>query len=188
MSDHDHIERIRRGDREAFAFLVNRYKAPAYSIALKILKNPGNAEEVVQEAFVRAFHSIKQFREECKFSTWLYRIVYNTSISQIRKNRTSDVSLEDVAENNPDFIELNDALKQVSTKEVSGIIQKALDGLNETDFTILTLYYYEDKSLKEIACVLGIKYSNAKVNIQRARAKLHDVLKEIMKTEIYDLI
>jgi RNA polymerase sigma-70 factor (ECF subfamily) len=188
LTDHDHIERIRRGDREAFAFLVNRYKAPAYSIALKILKNPGDAEEVVQEAFVRAFHSIKQFREESKFSTWLYRIVYNTSISQIRKNRTSAVSLEDVAENNPDFIELDDALKQVSTRQVSGIIQKALDSLNETDFTILTLYYYEDKSLKEIARVLGIKYSNTKVKIQRARAKLHDALKQILKTEIHDLI
>ncbi|HKL38372.1 MAG TPA: sigma-70 family RNA polymerase sigma factor [Bacteroidales bacterium] len=188
MEDQGHIERIRQGDKEAFAFLVQRYKAPAYSIALKILKNSGDAEEVVQEAFVRAFHSINQFREESKFSTWLYRIVYNTSISQIRTNRKSSMHLEDVPEDYPDFHELNDALKLIADKEVRGIIQKALEELNETDFTILTLYYYEDKSLKEIARVLGIKHSNAKVKIQRARVKLHDALRHVLKTEIYDLI
>ena len=188
MDDQKLIERIRQGEREAFAFLVNRYKAPAFSIAMKILKNSGEAEEVVQEPFVKAFYSINQFRGESKFSTWFYRIVYNSCISQIRNNRKSTVPIEGVGDSHIDFFELNDPLKQLSHKQESEIIQQGLETLNETDFTLIMLFYYEDQSLKEIAKVLGITYGNAKVKIQRARVKLYNILKEIMKTEIYDLL
>ncbi len=188
MRDQKLIERIRQGDKEAFAFLVNRYKAPAFSIAMKILKNSGDAEEVVQEAFVKAYYSMNQFRGESKFSTWFYRIVYNSCFSQIRNNRKFPVPIEGVAEDHINFFELNDALKQLSHKQERAIIQQGLNRLNETDFTLLMLFYYEDQSLKEIAKVLGITYGNAKVKIQRARVKLYDNLKELMNTEIYDLL
>jgi len=188
LTDHHDIERVKQGDPEAFASLVNRYKAPAFSIALKILKNSEDAEEVVQEAFVRAFQNIKRFREESKFSTWLYRIVYNSCISEIRKNRRESVPLEKVAEHDPGFHDIDDALKQLSGKEAKAIVREALEFLNPADYTLLTLYYYEDKPLKEIGKVMGLKYGNVKVKIQRARGKLHETLTKVMKTEISDLL
>lgn len=188
MSEQNHIERVKQGDREAFAFLVDRYKAPAFSIAWKILRNSADAEEVVQEAFIKVYHAIHQFRGEGKFSTWLYRIVYNACISQVRKNRNSCTPLDDVPEDRAGFYQLDDVLKQISDKQVKVLIQEALDELDETDFTILTLYYYEDKPLKEIARVLNIRYSNAKVKIQRARHRLYEVMKKALKTEMHDLL
>lgn len=188
MSDQDYIQQIRKGDSEAFAHLVSRYKAPAYSIALRILKNPGDAEEVVQEAFVKSFQAISRFRGDSKFSTWLYRIVYNTSISEIRRSRKNDLPVEKADNESPDFIEMGDVLSRISREESRACIQKALDNLDETDFTILTLFYYEDKSLKEISQIMDIKYNYLKVKLQRARSKLHRELKTMMKSEIYDLL
>jgi len=160
----------------------------AYSLALRILKNREEAEEIVQESFVKAFQSISRFRAECSFSTWLFKIVYNSSISLTRKKKRERVPIEQVGEGKLDFVELDDALKQISNQERQDFIQKALQRLDETDFTILSLYYYEDKPLKQVSKITGIKYSNVKIRIQRARKKLYRELKTLMKSEIYDLL
>jgi len=173
---------------DAFSWLIDRYKPMAYSLALRILKNREEAEEVVQESFVKAFLSISRFREESSFSTWLFRIVYNSSISVTRKKKRESVPIEQVGEGRVDFVELDDALKQLSDKERRAYIHKALHRLDETDFTILSLFYYEDKPLKEVSKITGIKYSYVKIRIQRARKKLYHELKTLMKSEIYDLL
>ena len=160
----------------------------AYSVALRILKNREEAEEIVQESFVKAFQSISRFRAESSFSTWLFKIVYNSCISLTRKKKRERVPIEQIGEGKLDFVELNDALKQISNQERHAFIQKALQRLDETDFTILSLYYYEDKPLKQVSKITGIKYSNVKIRIQRARKKLYYELKTLMKSEIYDLL
>lgn len=173
---------------DAFSWLMDRYKPMAFSLALRILKNREEAEEVVQESFIKAFQSISCFREESRFSTWLFRIVYNSSISVTRKKKRKWVPVDQVCQETVDFTDLDNALNQLSEKESRDFIQKALHRLDETDFTILLLFYYEDKPLKEISKITGIKYSYLKVRIQRARKKLYHQLKTLMKTEIYDLL
>ena len=85
--DKDYIERVLGGDVNAFTYLVDEYKGMVYTIALRMLKNSEDAEELAQDIFVKAFNSLKNFKFESKFSTWLYRITYNGAISRLRKNR-----------------------------------------------------------------------------------------------------
>ena len=129
-----------------------------------------------------------RFRGDSKFSTWFYRIVYNTCISEVRRTQKAALPIEKVDYESPNFTQLDDVLSQISREESRACIKKALNNLDETDFTILTLFYYEDKSLKEIGRITGIKYNYLKVKLQRARAKLYRELKAMMKSEIYDLL
>jgi len=188
LKDPYYIKRARKGDMDAFTWLMDRYKPMAYSMALRMLKDREEAEEVVQKSFIKAFQSISRFREESCFSTWLFRIVYNNSISVTRKKKRKGLPLDQVSQETANFVELDNALKQLEEKDRRVFIQKALQQLDETDFTILSLFYYEDKPLKEISKITGIKYSCLKVRLQRARKKLHHELKILMKTEIYDLL
>src|SRR5688572_32238716 len=94
------IEKAIGHDPLAYKFLLNKYKGYAFSIALKIVKNREDAEEVVQDSFVRAFKALRNFRGDGKFSTWLYKIVYNTSLSKIRNKRMIMDTLETFPDSN----------------------------------------------------------------------------------------
>jgi RNA polymerase sigma factor (sigma-70 family) len=90
------IDRILAGEQQLYAELVNRYKSYAFTIALKILEIRPEAEEAAQDAFIKAYHSLASFNREAKFSTWLYRIAFNTAISYKRKRKGSYQSIENV--------------------------------------------------------------------------------------------
>jgi RNA polymerase sigma factor (sigma-70 family) len=93
--DHDWLHRIKKGDVAAYSFLVDKYKYMIYTIALKILRNPEDAEDVAQECFLKAYQQIHQFQGKSKFSTWLYTITYRTAISQFKENRIQTSSISD---------------------------------------------------------------------------------------------
>ncbi len=90
------IGRILDGDKSGYAVLVDRYKDLAYTIAYRVLGKREDAEEVVQDAFVKAFQNLSSFRQKAKFSTWLYRIVYNTAISRHRQKKPGWQSIEEI--------------------------------------------------------------------------------------------
>jgi len=83
--DKFYIEKVLKGDTTAYADIVNKHKEMVFTIAVKILRNREDAEEIAQDAFVKAFQALPGFKGEARFSTWLYRIVYNAAISQSRK-------------------------------------------------------------------------------------------------------
>ena len=87
-----------------------------------------------------------------------------------------------------DFTEIDDALKLLSDKDTQQLVCRAMEKLDEADFTILTLFYYEEKKLKEISEITGVQYSYLKIKLQRARKKLHRELKNIVNSEIHDLL
>ena len=86
-NDQIYIDKVRAGDSSAFSYLVDNYKDMAYTIALKIVRNAEDAEEVAQDSFIKAFQQINTFQGKSKFSTWLYTIVYRTAISKTRKKK-----------------------------------------------------------------------------------------------------
>ena len=90
LSDIEIIESIKRGNAADFSLLVNRYKDKAFSLLKRLLKNEMDAEEVLQDCFLKAFNSLKDFRQEAKFSTWFYRIVYNTGLTTIASQKKKD--------------------------------------------------------------------------------------------------
>ncbi|MFW6275762.1 MAG: sigma-70 family RNA polymerase sigma factor, partial [bacterium] len=101
--DNFYIEEVLKGKTNYFSYIVERYQDIVFSIAFKVLKNREDAEEMAQESFIKAYKSLHTFRGKAKFSTWMYRITYNTCISEVRKRKinftsTDDVQIKDEAE------------------------------------------------------------------------------------------
>jgi len=184
------IDKILAGEQHLYAELVNRYKSYAFTIALKILENKPEAEETAQDAFIKAYHHLRSFNRESKFSTWLYRIAFNTAISYKRKRkarpddpfgRASFQSIENVIveyEAGEDTLERDDKKKFIS---------QAMSKLNEADRLALNLYYLREFSLEEVAEITGMQVNTVKVRVHRARQRLADELKSVLQKEALTL-
>jgi len=181
-SEHSIIDSILAGDQAAYAELVNKYKGYAFTIAYKILQNRQEAEEAAQDTFIKAYHHLSGFNREAKFSTWLYRIAFNTAITYKRKNKVQLDSIESAV------IEYNQegegALEKMDKKKY---LNQALSKLNEADRTAITLFYFDEFSLEEIAEITGMQSNTAKVRIHRARLRLAGELKALLKQEALTL-
>lgn len=176
------IDRILAGEERLYAELVDRYKSYAYTIAVKIVTERAEAEEVAQDAFIKAFNYLKNFNRQARFSTWLYRIVFNTAISRKRKHRltTEDIGKRQIV--NP---ERADSGIERDDKQV--FIAKAMKKLNEADQLAIQLFYIKEFSLEEVADLMGQNANTVKVRIHRARQRLADELKMILKQEALTL-
>ena len=175
------IDQILAGDEKAYAKLVDRYKSYAFTIALKITGNKADAEEVAQDAFIKAFHYLKGFKRGARFSTWLYRITFNTALSHKRKNKQSFYSIEH------SMNEAADEEKPMEKMDKRHFIDKALNRLNEADRLSLQLFYLKEFSLDEVADMMGQKMNTTKVRIHRARQRLADELTQILQKEALTL-
>lgn len=176
------IDRILAGEERCYAELVDQYKSYAYTIALKIVNEKAEAEEVAQDAFIKAFNYLKNFNRQARFSTWLYRIVFNTAISYKRKNKLITEGIENKHVENP---ERADAALERDDKQV--FIAQALKKLNEADQLAIQLFYIKEFSLEEVADMMGQNVNTVKVRIHRARQRLADELKMILKKEALTL-
>jgi RNA polymerase sigma-70 factor (ECF subfamily) len=170
--DQVYIDRIKNGEISAYAFLVNRYKDMAYSISLKIIRNPQEAEDATQESFIKAYESLGTFKGTSKFSTWLYTIVYRTSIQIIQGKKTTHLSIrEEITDQLQTDHEMSQ-LEQLQTNERSRYITKAINELHPTEAILVTLYYLNESPIKEISEITGLSRSNIKIQLFRARKKL----------------
>ena len=160
------IKKAISGDSEALTMLIDKYKDIAYNLALSIVKNREDAKDITQDSFLNVLENIKRFRVESKFSTWLYRIVYNQAIGFVKKNsRTRTV----------DYFMLIDTSTGNDNQEDKIVdLYKAINLLGETDRNIIMLFYLAEKSIKDIAQITGLSTSNIKVILHRARKKLFD--------------
>jgi RNA polymerase sigma factor (sigma-70 family) len=177
INDTQLIGRILDGDKSGYAVLVDKYKDLAYTIAYRILGKREDAEEVVQDAFVKAFQNLSSFRQKAKFSTWLYRIIYNTAISRHRQKKPHWQSIEEikVPENADEFMagEEEDRHKMLET---------AMQQLREEDRILLTLYYVDESSVDDLHSILSISKANVKIKLFRARKRLQELVSRTMVT------
>lgn len=183
--DNYYIEKVKNGQTNYFSYIVDKYQDIVFSIALKVLRNREDAEEMAQESFVKAFRSLHSFKGKSKFSTWLYRITYNTCISETRKKKhhfifTDDVQIRDEAE------ELN--LDGIPEENREKYVKAALEKLPEDEYTLVLLYYFEDQSVDEISRITGLTASNVKVKLHRVRKKLYTILDDMLKEELYAIL
>jgi RNA polymerase sigma-70 factor (ECF subfamily) len=181
-SEDNIIDKVLAGSQSAYAELVDKYKSYAFTIANKILQSRPDAEEVAQDAFIKAYHHLAAFNRYSKFSTWLYRIVFNTAISHKRKNKRKFENIETTV---IAFDQEGDVMLEKVDKQK--FVNLALTKLNEADRTALTLFYLQEFSLEEIAEITGMQANTTKVRIHRARAKLADELQTILKHEALTL-
>lgn len=178
--DRYYIERVLNGEPDAYAFLVEKYKTMAYNISLKIVRRQEDAEEITQDSFVRAYKSLRSFKGDAKFSTWLYRIVYNTSVSHTRKKKREMPVGEETSKflKHPDMAEEGEAQTDES---LSAALKKAVESLPSPEQTMINLYYYENSKVEDIARIMSLSASNVKVKLFRIRKKLYDHIKSITR-------
>lgn len=184
-NDSWYVERVLKGDTQYFSYFVEKYKDIVFSIAMKVLRNREDAEEMAQESFIKAFKSLHTFKGEAKFSTWLYRITYNNCISEVRKKKIKFVSADDVQISDEPG-EMN--LDGIPAENRAKYVKAALEKLPEDEYTLILLYYFDDKSVEEIGEITKMTESNVKVKLFRARKKLYAILNDMLKEEIYTIL
>jgi RNA polymerase sigma-70 factor (ECF subfamily) len=160
------VARARARDTEAFRMLVERHQDRAYSLALRMLRSAEDAQEVAQDAFVRAWNALPGFRGEARFGTWLHRIVARRALDRAallrhRGRREIVADAEQIPAEQP---------------AVAGIeavrLERLIAGLDDAPRTVVTLFYYEDRSVEEVAGILGMPAGTVKTHLSRARAAL----------------
>ena len=188
-SDIKDIRQIIKGNHAAYERLMNRHKPLVYTLALRLVGNPQEAEEVAQDAFVKAFRSIRKFEGKSKFSTWLYSITYKTAISHLRSQTNKKVLYNN---REPEDYDMSSAplpqFSKLKAKQRQKFLKQAIASLPKEEGSIITLFYLHELSLKEIVEVTNLSLSNAKVKLHRARKKLLPALKVLLKEEVREIL
>ncbi len=183
-SDRYYINLVLSGNREAFSTIVKRHQDNVYYLSLKICGNREDAEEIAQDSFVKAFHSLSSFKGKSSFATWLYRIVYNTSMTFVRKNKLDILRLEDFPVDSVDFIRSNSMDEEAEIEYMKILLSYAMQKLDHEDRAIITMHYYQDLSHSEICTITGLSRSNIKVRLFRARKRMQEIIEKNMIKEL----
>jgi RNA polymerase sigma-70 factor, ECF subfamily len=186
--DDQYLQLVLDGDAAKFAWFVDRYKGMAFSIAYRIVNNREDAEEIVQDAFLKAFRSLGKFRRGSKFSTWFYRIVVNTSLSKVRNVTMRPDSLDENEIGSALVENVESTYLGLELSEQKAMINEALQELCAEDRLLLTLYYLNENSIEEITEITGIIRENVKMKLHRARNRLYKVMNVKLKTEINSVL
>ena len=187
MVERKWIERILAGDTQSFSCLVAKYEKMAYTIAFRILENREEAEEAVQDAFVKMYRALSDFHFDSKFSTWFYRIVYRTALTALRQQRMF-VSYEEAGPVDLSNDEVESATALLEREDRKEMIARTLKKLPADEALLLTLYYLEECSVEEICQITELSASNVKVKLFRGRKRFYEVLQDKMKLETADLL
>jgi RNA polymerase sigma-70 factor (ECF subfamily) len=180
------IQQSRRGDTTAIEQLFERYQKHVYNLAYRLCGNYDDANDIAQEAFLRVYHSLGNFRGEANFSTWLYRIVTNVFLDERKKQRVrSHSSLEE-------YLELEDSTvarqiedpspgpeEALAGKERSDLIGAAVLSLPETQRVMIALYHFQERSYEEIAEIMDMPIGTVKSRLNRARLALRVKLESV---------
>ncbi len=182
------IEGAKAGDQEAFAELVNRYERKIYRLAKNITQNDEDAEDVLQEAFLKAYSHLNTFQGQSKFYTWLVRIAVNEALMKLRKRKADrSVSLDEPTDTGEDTVvrEIavwgDDPEQKYTREELRSILDNAIQSLKPAFRTVFTLRDIEELSTEETAEALGISIPAVKSRLLRARLQLREKLTKLFK-------
>ena len=181
--DQVHIDAVKNGDPAHYSFLVDKYKYMAYTIALKIVRNQEDAQDAAQESFLKAYQQIHQFEGRSKFSTWLYTIVYRTSISKLKENRIETLSISNHMNENYTDNYTAPQHEQLQAKQRQRLVKEAIQKLPPTEALLITLFYLTENTIKEIHEITGLSVTNIKIKLFRARKKLERELRFLLERE-----
>lgn len=174
LSDNEIISSILKGNPSDFTLLIDRYKNRAFSLLVNLLKNRQDAEEALQDSFLKTYNSLNGFHNDSKFSTWFYRIVYNTGLTILSsKKRKIELEMNSI----DDFYSLKENTEVYAiTENAKDYILSIVDKLPIRNSLILILFYMDNLSLKDISEVLDISIVNTKVLLHRSRNLLRELL------------
>jgi RNA polymerase sigma-70 factor (ECF subfamily) len=188
------VAKAREGDLAAFNELVGRYSRKIYRLAKHITQNDEDAEDVLQETFLKAFEHLKDFQGQSKFYTWIVRIAVNESLMKLRKRKSDrTVPLDEPLDTGEDTVVREIAVwdenpeQQYSREELGKILEEAVDGLKPAFRTVFVLRDIEELSTEETAEALGISVPAVKSRLLRARLQLREKLTRFFKRKGEDV-
>lgn len=177
LTDAEIIESVKKGNQADYSILVERYKNKAFTMLKRMLKNDFDAEEVLMDSFLKAYNNIGSFKHESKFSTWFYKIVYNTALSRIsnskRKVESQMASIDDLT-----FLESNYNADEYIIEDSAGLVKNLINQLPEKNAAVITMFYLEEMTIEEISEVLSLSGVNVKVILHRSRNLLRKLIEE----------
>ncbi len=174
LTDLEIIASVKRGNQADYAIIIGRYKNKAFSLIKRIIKNEMDAEEILQDCFLKAYNGLSSFKQESKFSTWFYRIVYNTVISRLSikkrkiENEMSSLESHFNLESDYDF-------RIIENSDLSAFINNVMEKLPINYSSVLNLFYLNEMTCEEISEVMNISVPNVKVMLYRSRNALRDL-------------
>jgi len=175
LTDIQLIHKIIDGDQAAFSQLVSRYQNHMYTVCYNILKTRDEAQEATQDTFLKAYKALGGYKAEAKFSSWLYKIAYRTSLDLIRK-RKKTTDIDEVSYGLSD--KSLSADEEMEQSDMSRTLNAAIMKLDPKESGLIKMFYLEELSTKELAEISGESLSNVKVILFRARKKLAAIIKE----------
>ncbi|MHA7832264.1 MAG: RNA polymerase sigma factor [Flagellimonas sp.] len=178
------ISEIRKGNTRAFSNLVDGYKDMVFTLAIRMLGNREEAEEVSQDVFIKVYKSLANFKGDSKLSTWIYRIAYNSCLDRIKKIKKKRMYTDLNHIDQIAYADLDTAFHKMVTAERSEMIDRCLSKLSSEDAGVLTLFYLEEKNLQEMEETTNLSTNTLKVRLFRARKRLASVMEKNVNKEI----
>jgi RNA polymerase sigma-70 factor (ECF subfamily) len=176
LTESELVKKAKEGNQEALAELVSSYSERIYNLALRILRNREDAEDVLQETFLTVIQKLDTFDGRSNFFTWLYRIATNASLMKLRKKKLVFAELPDSPRHQEEiFVDWSqDPSFNIQNEEIKKIIDSSIDQLSEIYRTVFILRDIEDLSIRETSKILNITEENVKIRLRRARLFLRE--------------
>jgi RNA polymerase sigma-70 factor, ECF subfamily len=190
-SDLDIIDKIIAGDKNAISTLISRHKDKSMVLAVRMLKNKEDAEEAVQDAFIRAIRGLNNFQRKANFSTWLYRILYNICCDYLLKKKHTDIfnSKNDDEEILKDYSDRYYSISEnYEYTEMKNIVNEEIDKIDPIYSSILTLFYVQDFGYDEIVSITGLPLGTVKTRLSRGREIMRKKVIKRMGIKTYNEI
>lgn len=166
------IQEILGGKTSQYEYFLDRYGRQVFLLIARIVSCQEDAEELTQDVFLKAFQSLSSFKKESSFSTWVYRIAYNMAVSATRRKTSQVMHFDESMLATLSDVQVDEALEDEQEERMAQL-SLALDKLEADEKALVTLYYMEEKSMSELAFILGITEGNVKVKLYRIRKKLY---------------
>jgi RNA polymerase sigma-70 factor (ECF subfamily) len=172
------VAQTRAGDIEAFSHLVKRHERVVYNLAFRFMRDNSLAQDMAQEAFLKAFRLLNGFRGDCSFSTWLYRVTCSVCLTELsRRKRRGEVELTPAHANEV-------ATEPEEASDMPELIRRCVTRLPERYAMIVTLYYLQEVSYEEIAEIMDIPMGTLKTWMHRARHQLRKIVEKEMQSRV----
>ena len=166
------IARILNGQAEDYGYFLERYGGEVFAIVSRLVPRQEDAEELAQDAFVRAYNRLETFGGRSSFSTWICRIAYTTAVSWLRKRRVKYLSIEDKP-----YLSDTEVDETLDDKSRIDDLRQAISRLKPDEQTLLQLYYYDNRSLSDISFILDVESGTIATRLHRIRRKLYLIMK-----------
>ena len=172
------IQSVLKGNADAFALLLERYGNKVYGLVMRLLADEGEAEDAAQETFLQAYTHLHEYKGKANFGSWLFRIAYNTSLMRLRRRKNVQLPIEDYMADSISDDEADAALAEMTEQRIH-LLEEALKRLPPNDRTLITLFYYEERPMRDIAYVLDITVNNVATRLHRIRKRLCMIMKQL---------